>query len=51
METHIPLHLRPFQCTKCSKRFILQYDLTRHTRITHYTEEDKKFPCTHCEKL
>lgn len=50
METHTPNHLRPFHCDQCEGGFMTQYDLTRHIRVTHYTEEDKKIECKYCAK-
>lgn len=40
----------PFQCSTCSKAFVVQDELTRHVVLAH-SQGRGSHPCTHCKRV
>ena len=51
IENHNSIEDRPFKCKLCKSSFNKRYILDQHVRVTHVTEEDKKFKCDDCGKM
>lgn len=50
MGVHGGVKVKKHRCDTCGKSFLEIHDLNRH-KLTHLSEDEKKFPCKECGKL